>query len=315
MPQGTSQDSGTSSLEESILERYSKKSVDPPKNEVAEEGPENPPSALEEDILNRYSGENAETPPPSKAEESSEETPSGSLEDDILKRYAQPTQEAKEGTEPSQAEVEGVSSGSQEEDILKRYAGAGSEEEPEADEPAQGAPVVPPDKPEPEEPLDERPAPVVQAPVTRAVLPTSPDEVVETLRQLREDVGQISELSSEEGSIVTAFAIAFLKLMEPLTKALPVDAAVLPLELGDVEKANVLPKGDLVVLYRDGRMESIDLKDAENRDLLVTVVSDVTPRFNALISKRRSKIEKRITFLSSVTKELQSIADSMVEGD
>ena len=44
-------------------------------------------------------------------------------------------------------------------------------------------------------------------------------------------------------------------------------------------------------------------------------MSDVTPRFNALISERRSKIEKRITFLSGVTKELQSIADSLVEGD
>jgi hypothetical protein len=286
MSQGGSQDSGTSSLEESILERYSK-SVDPPKKEEAKGDPEKAPSSLEEDIL---------------------------------QRYAQSSEEAAQDGEPSQAEVEDETPVSQEEDILKRYTEASSEEELEADEPVQGAPVVPPDEisddpdnPEPDEPPEERPSPVVQAPVTRAVMPTSPDEVVETLRQLREDVGQISELSSEEGSIVAAFSIAFLQLMEPLTKALPVDAGVLPPELGAVEKANVLPKGDLVVLYQDGRMESIDLKDAENRDLLVTVVSDVSPRFNALIAKRRGKIEKRITFLSSVTKELQSIAESLVE--
>ncbi len=144
-------------------------------------------------------------------------------------------------------------------------------------------------------------------------VPVSPDAVVETLRRLREDVGQISELSSEEGSIVAAFSLAFLKLMGPLTKALPVDAGVLPPGLGAVEKANVLPKGDLVVLYRDGRMESVDLTDVENRDLLVTVVSDAVPRFNALVARRRSKIENRIAFLSSVTKELQSIADSLAE--
>ena len=281
MSQGDSQDSGASSLEESILARYSK-SADPQKKEEAEGDLEEAPS---------------------------------SLEDEILKRHAQPSEEAAQGAEPSQAESEGVAPGSQEGDILKRYAEAGSEEELEADEPVQDAPVVPLDGPEPEEKPVERPAPVVQAPVPRVVMPTNPDEVVETLRQLKEDVGQISELSSEEGSIVTAFSLAFLKLMEPLTKALPVDVGVLPLELGAVEKANVLPKGDLVVLYRDGRMESIDLKDAENRDLLVTVMSDVTPRFNALISERRSKIEKRITFLSGVTKELQSIADSLVEGD
>ncbi len=172
-------------------------------------------------------------------------------------------------------------------------------------------------QPEPEDGVDEAPhempGPVVQSSVPRVAVPASPDMVVETLRRLREDVGQISELSSEEGSIVAAFSLAFLKLMEPLTKALPVDASVLPLEFGVIEKANVLPKGDLVVLYQDGRMESIDLTDAENRDLLVTVVSDAMPRFNALIAKRRSKIENRITFLSSVTKELQSIADSLAE--
>ena len=172
-------------------------------------------------------------------------------------------------------------------------------------------------QPGPEDGVDEAPhevpGPAVQPSVPRVAVPASPDAVVETLRRLREDVGQISELSSEEGSIVAAFSLAFLKLMEPLTKALPVDAGVLPPELGAVEKANVLPKGDLVVLHRDGRMESVDLTDAENRDLLVTVMSDAMPRFNALIAKRRSKIENRINFLSSVTKELQSIADSLVE--
>jgi hypothetical protein len=62
-------------------------------------------------------------------------------------------------------------------------------------------------------------------------------------------------------------------------------------------------------------MDSIDLGDTENRDLLVLVVSDAMPRFNQLIAQRRVKIENRINFLSSVTKELQSIADSLVEAD
>jgi len=184
-------------------------------------------------------------------------------------------------------------------------------DEGEGLEPISGTPPEPEDGVE--EAPHEMPGPAVQPSVPRVAVPASPDAVVETLRRLREDVGQISELSSEEGSIVAAFSLAFLKLMEPLTKALPVDAGVLPLELGAVEKANVLPKGDLVVLHRDGRMESVDLTDAENRDLLVTVVSDAMPRFNALIAQRRTKIENRINFLSSVTKELQSIADSLTD--
>lgn len=141
-------------------------------------------------------------------------------------------------------------------------------------------------------------------------LPSSPEEIVGMLKRLKEDIGQIKEMSFEEGNLVGAFALAFLDLMEPLAKSLPVDVSILPQELGFIERANVIPKGELVLLHMDGRMESIDLTEPEKRDLLVNVVSDVMPKFNALIADRRLRIEKRITFLSSVTKELQNIAES-----
>lgn len=144
----------------------------------------------------------------------------------------------------------------------------------------------------------------------RQPLPSSPEEIVEILKRLKEDIGQIKEMSFEEGNIVGAFALAFLELMEPLAKSLPVDVSILPQELGFIERANVIPTGELVLLHRDGRMESIDLTGPEKRDLLVNVVSDVMPKFKALIADRRLRIEKRITFLSSVTKELQNIAES-----
>ena len=143
-----------------------------------------------------------------------------------------------------------------------------------------------------------------------AALPSSPKEVVESLKNLREDVGQISELSSEEGNLVRTFSLAFLKLMEPLAKNLSVDIEVLPRRLGRIERANIVPNGQLVLLHQNGRMESVDLTEMENRDLLVTVVSDVLPKFKALVSERRKKIEKRITFLSEITRELQNIANS-----
>jgi hypothetical protein len=143
------------------------------------------------------------------------------------------------------------------------------------------------------------------------VLPSPPEEVVDSLKRLREDVGQISELSSEEGNIVDAFSLSFLKLMGSLTKSLPVDVDVLPRKLGLIDRANIIPKGELVVLLKDGRMESVDLTDQDNRDLLVTVVSNVLPRFKDLTVEKREKIEKRITFLSEITRELQNIADSV----
>jgi hypothetical protein len=141
-------------------------------------------------------------------------------------------------------------------------------------------------------------------------LPSSPEEIVGMLKRLKEDIGQIKEMSFEEGNLVGAFALAFLELMEPLAKSLPLDVSILPQELGFIERANVIPKGELVLLHMDGRMESIDLTEPEKRDLLVNVVSDVMPKFNALIADRRLRIENRITFLSSITKELQNLAES-----
>ena len=259
-----------------------------------------------------------------------------SLEEEILKRHAQKSEEPSSEAEPSPAAGdEGKETASLEDMILGGDATPDDPEESEAPEedvlekdtsedqesvetaepveepsPSRIEEVTPGEELAIDAPVIERPTPATEPRRDPPALPASPEEVVETLRRLREDVGQISELSSEEENIVAAFALAFLKLMEPLTKALPVDVSVLPRELGLVERANVVPKGDLVLLYADGRMESVDLTERDNRDLLITVVSDVMPRFNNLIAQRRGKIEERITFLSSVTRELQTIADS-----
>jgi hypothetical protein len=284
MSQGDSQENGALSLEEKILKRYSQQSEEPPSEAEpsstrVSEG--NEAGFPEDEILRRYTA----TDDPDEQEATEEETEAGSssLEGDILERYTSGESESGDAPGPPEEPSTGV-----DEEVA-------SDDDVEADTLS----------------FDERPASTMEPLRTLPAMPASPEEVVETLRRLREDIGQISELSSEEENIVAAFALSFLKLMEPLTKALPVDVSVLPRELGFVEKANVVPKGDLVILYADGRMESLDLTDKDNRDLLIAVVSDVMPRFNSLISQRRSKIEKRITFLSSVTKELQTIADSI----
>ena len=142
-------------------------------------------------------------------------------------------------------------------------------------------------------------------------IPASSEEVINALKRLNEDVGQISELSAEEGNIVEAYALAFLKIMQPLTKTITVDPSILPREIGLVERANVIPQSELVILFDDGRMESFDLTAVENRDLLVSVIRNAIPKFNNLITHQRNKIEKRIAFLSDITKELQTIADSL----
>lgn len=158
------------------------------------------------------------------------------------------------------------------------------------------------DSPEALRPLDVRGKPERGPPPMK--------ETIDVLRMVREDVGQICELSSEERKLVEAFSLALLKLMQPLAKTIPVDPSVLPEEMGDVKSANIVPRGELIVLYPDGRMESIDLSDDANRDLLVDVVRDVIPKFKVLFSELRTKIETRMDFLASVTRELQNIAEA-----
>jgi len=137
------------------------------------------------------------------------------------------------------------------------------------------------------------------------------EELLDSLRKVREDVGQISELSSEEGKIVGALMLTFLRFMKPLMRAVPVDPSSLPDDMGKVRRANLVPEGLLIVQYDDGRMSSTDLVREENREILVKVVSNVIPKFNKTVEEHRQSIEKRMAFLTSVTKELQNISDAM----
>jgi len=136
------------------------------------------------------------------------------------------------------------------------------------------------------------------------------EELVASLKSLQDDIGQISELSSEEARVVDVFFDSFLKLMQPLAKTIQVSSSALPAELGNVTQANVDPNGNLVLIYPDGRVEIKSLAEKSNRDLMICVISDVMPKFKHLTAAHRKKIEKRMNFLSSVAKEIQKISNA-----
>ena len=270
------------------------------------------PSSLEEQIMRRYAARGAEPSPedrPTTEEEEVEAAPPEEAPVDVespdLELEEMPPEEpqdelpdewAPEEVEYAEDEVAPLQGGEEMAiDFEPRKDEEVGEVAPEEESPEGGVDL--PDY------LDAEPPPLG--------IPASSEEVVDTLRRLREDVGQISELSAEEGNIVEAFALAFLKIMQPLTKTITVDPSILPREMGFVERANVIPQSELVILFDDGRMESFDLTAVENRDLLVAVIGNAIPRFNDLIAQQRGKIEKRIAFLSDVTRELQTIADSL----
>ncbi|MDH5791804.1 MAG: hypothetical protein OEZ44_06420 [Candidatus Bathyarchaeota archaeon] len=310
-PKGAVQERVPASLEEQILRRYAARAAEP--------SPEDQPSPKEEEL---------EVDPPEEEAPVDVESPEFEPEEGILHEIEpkdeEPVEGAPEEIEPPEQELEEPDEGPGEDEPIEEQAPEEVEYSEDEAAPLLGGEETAIDY-EPEEYEDMGEAAPEEEPLEGSVelpdylepeppplgIPSSSEEVVDTLRRLREDVGQISELSAEEGNIVEAYALAFLKIMQPLTKTITVDPSILPREMGLVERANVIPQSELVILFDDGRMESFDLTALENRDLLVAVIGNAMPRFNDLIAQQRSKIEKRIAFLSDVTRELQTIADSL----
>jgi hypothetical protein len=136
-------------------------------------------------------------------------------------------------------------------------------------------------------------------------------ELLDSLKSTQDDIGQICELTSEEKVLVVEFFESFLKLVRPLASTLPVSTAILPKEMGDVAQALVDPLGHLILLHQDGYAKIENLHEDKHRDLMVGIVKDVLPKIKLLINAYRQKIEERMKFLSSVTKEVQKISKAL----
>ncbi len=141
--------------------------------------------------------------------------------------------------------------------------------------------------------------------------PVSIQELVESFKSTADDIGQISELSSEEKILISEFFSSLFKLMQPLAPSIAVNQSALPVEFGDVVQAHVDPTGHLILQYTDGRVELKDLSEEKNRELMTAVVGDILPKFKNLTSMQKRKLENRIKFLSSVTKEIQKSSEAL----
>lgn len=138
-------------------------------------------------------------------------------------------------------------------------------------------------------------------------------ELVDSLKSTADDIGQISELNSEEKILVTQFFSSLFKLMKPLAPSIDVDHLALPAKLGDVIQAHIDPTGHLILRFEDSHIELKDLSDERNRDLMMAVVGDVMTKFKNLTSTQKNKLENRIKLLSIVTKEIQKSSEALSE--
>jgi len=133
-------------------------------------------------------------------------------------------------------------------------------------------------------------------------------KLVESLKIVQEDIGQICELASEEKNFVAAFLESLLNIMRPMKAIIPVSPSALAGDIQSASQVTLDSTGNLIILYQDGRMELRDLSEEANRGLLVSVIRDTMPKFKQFTSAYRQKIENRIRFLSAVTRELQKIS-------
>jgi DNA-binding protein H-NS len=140
---------------------------------------------------------------------------------------------------------------------------------------------------------------------------TSLQDLVDALRSVQDDIGQISELTLEEKALVAEFFNSLSKLMQPLAASIQVSTAVVAKDDEDVIQANIDPTGHLAIVYRDGQLELTDLSDYGNRELMIKVVEDIVPKFKQLTNARRHKLENRMKLLSSLTKEMQKISKAL----
>ena len=109
----------------------------------------------------------------------------------------------------------------------------------------------------------------------------SPEEAVSSLRELRESLGQVSGLASEEDVAVESFLETLGSISMTISR-IPLEPSLLPGRLGSVEEARINDEGALILTTPDGGLKTVDLTSFDNRDLLVTVLGDLLEKMRGL---------------------------------
>jgi len=135
------------------------------------------------------------------------------------------------------------------------------------------------------------------------------EESVEFLKEMQEKAGQISESEMEEENLVNEFFNSLLKILKPFTKTLEISVSSLPESYSEqISKAHLHLTGRLVLVYRNGEVEILNLVDKENHELLVEITGEIMAKLESIIDSYKSETEKRVKFLMPITRELQKVA-------
>jgi hypothetical protein len=143
---------------------------------------------------------------------------------------------------------------------------------------------------------------------------TNEEQTSQTLREIQENAGQISELTAEEQTLVKDFFESLLKIMKPFGKTIEISATGLPESYSRrTNKAYLYLTGQLVLVFTNGEVEIMNLVDPENHQVLVDITGEIMGKLRTVINTHRSNTESRVKFLMQITKELQKVAQVFSE--
>jgi hypothetical protein len=140
------------------------------------------------------------------------------------------------------------------------------------------------------------------------------DSALESLREMLENIGQMSEMAKEEETLVADFFSFLTQILASFTKTLEISASALPQKYREqVGKAYLYLTGQLILVYRNGEAEILNLMEPDNYDILVEIAGEIMLKLKSVIDSYKSKTEKRVNFLLAITKELQKVATVFAE--
>ncbi|MBC7130017.1 hypothetical protein H5T51_02200, partial [Candidatus Bathyarchaeota archaeon] len=115
--------------------------------------------------------------------------------------------------------------------------------------------------------------------------------------------------AKEEADLVQELFNSLSVVLKPFCETLEISISKLPEKYRDrLNKAFLDRNGRLILVYKNDEVEVLDLKDGKNREIVSEIVDDLLSKLAELVSRQRSKIEKRVKVLLPITKEMQKAA-------
>ncbi len=122
------------------------------------------------------------------------------------------------------------------------------------------------------------------------------DEIVESFDSVTQDIVQIGKLATEEKTVFAQFLESLKNHLEPLCRPVEVSTSIVPIDLGVVNQAHIKCTGHLELTFVDGHNDLVDLGEPRNRDLMMAVIDDVMPKFEALIGEIEEENRRRANY-------------------